>query len=179
MRFFSHTTKKASFQRKKISPRILSSCSLAQLHLAAGHWITQQAIELQETILNVIRLSFLMIQDGNGAAQGMLRQGGCLLNALQGHLQGERHQDDPAAGRPELSGFRCFQLSPSQGRRERNQIPQDKGHEEHFSQNINSLLQSSKTPPNKKHKVLREKRTPPTILSQPPSLSVSQTVLPS
>ena len=52
----------------------------------------------------------LMVQDGNGAAQGVLRQGGGLLDSLHGHLQGERHPPlhqppVPAAGPRKSSGL--------------------------------------------------------------------------
>lgn len=47
--------------------------------LATGHWAAQQSVELQEAILDVIRFGLLVVQDGNGAAQGVLRQRGGLL----------------------------------------------------------------------------------------------------
>ena len=60
----------------------------------------------------------LMVQDGNGAAQGVLRQRGGILDSLHRHFQGERHPPPvPAAPQRQNRGeaAQVFPLEPDGG----------------------------------------------------------------
>ena len=63
----------------------------------------QEPVELQEALFDVLGPGLEVVQDGHHAPQAVLRDGGGLLDPLQGHLQGKGHNPD---GSPPLDQSR-------------------------------------------------------------------------
>jgi hypothetical protein len=61
--------------------------------------------------LSLSNYPHLMVQDGNGAAQGVLRQRGGILDSLHRHFQGERHPP-PVPAAPQLDRGEAAQVFP-------------------------------------------------------------------